>query len=88
MPDYTVPQPIELDLTFEAEEVKVGTPYEDEPDEMVPPGHWVRGFEREASTAEFQMRVPVIYDAHNNDVTEHVARMMADVLNQVGARHD
>lgn len=70
---------IELDLAWEAEEVPPGT-RSDEDGHEVPPGWWVFGY-NPAGNREAEMYVRGIYDIHGDDVSEQVARLLCERLN-------
>lgn len=71
---------IELDLTFVAEHVPPGTPSDEDGQEM-PPGWWVFGINPDGNR-ETEMAVRGFYDIHGDDVSERLARLLAERLNE------
>lgn len=77
------PPPIrlELDLDWEAEYVPPGTPSDEDPTLEIPSGWWVFGY-NPAGNREAEMQVRGIYDIRGEDVSERLARLLADKLNE------
>jgi hypothetical protein len=77
------PPPIrlELDLDWEAEYVPPGTMSDEDPPGEIPSGWWVFGY-NPAGTREAEMFVRGIYDVHGDDVSEQVARLLCERLNE------
>lgn len=75
---------LELDLHWVAEYVPPGTPSDEDGQEM-PPGWWVFGINPDGNR-EAEMPVRGIYDVHDDDVSEQLAYLLADKLNEVAAR--
>jgi hypothetical protein len=79
MPDT---ERIELDLDWGAELVEPGTPSDEDPTEEIPPGWWVFGYNQDG-VREAEMYVRGIYDVHGDDVSQRVAELLADRLNEM-----
>lgn len=76
---------IELGLEWEAEYVEPDTLSDEDPTKTIPVGWWVFGYNAD-DNREAELYVRGIYDAHGNDVSEQVARLLADKLNEVSAQ--
>lgn len=67
--------------TWQAHYVKPGTPYGDEPSEMVPVGWRVIACDGDK---EVHAEIPVdLFDVDDNDVSEIAAKAFAEALNRI-----
>lgn len=71
------------DVEWSAHEVKSGTPYHDEPSEMIDPGWYVHGFLPDHDPRDappITIKIEGAYDEHGCDRGERLARRLVEVL--------
>jgi hypothetical protein len=73
-------QPEQVPEEFFARHIEPGTPYDDEPTEMVPPGWYVVAASEPVEGPDIVIKVDAAYDATGIDITGALARKIADLL--------
>jgi hypothetical protein len=68
-----------------AREVQPGTTYTDEPNQTVPAGWWVLGYD-DPDEPYFQIHIGDVRDTDDNDIAEPVAKLIVAALEEAGLK--